>query len=273
MNPQQIQQFCRRYFLATGCTLLKEEPEYMEVELTLDVDKELTDRPYYWMWVEASGEEVKPTVLHLAFTPDTKVEGIKAAERVTLGSFRLNKLFESVKKRGRLTRQFQAQQEGRLEPYFLVSGKLSFLADRRRDEIVSYGIHLHTESIISDFFTAIRHLPMSSRLPVGCTLQPSRLSYREAWELIRQKIAADLDVRDHEWAEEAKQHLAEEMEQLETYYGSLIAENEEERTVFTAEKQLRLAELQWRYQPRIEFVPFHMGLFYLAHGFRQSPTR
>ncbi|GIM44577.1 hypothetical protein DNHGIG_01260 [Collibacillus ludicampi] len=263
MNKQQLQDFCHRYFAATGCNILHEEPEFIQVELTIDIDKELTDRPYYWLWVEATGEEVKPTVLNLAFSSNKQVEGIESAELVVLGSYRLNQLFESAKKRGQFTLQYHSVRDGELEPYFVISGKLSFLADRRCDEIISYGINMINGERVPRFFPSIMHLPMSPQPPEGCHIKEVRLSFREAWEKFLEATAEKLGAHNHEWAEEAEEHLKQEIEQLETYYGSLLIDNEEEATVITAEKELRLAELKWRYQPRVEFVPFHIGLIYL----------
>jgi hypothetical protein len=266
MNSRQIQDFCRRFFTATGCRILHEESDFLQVELTIEIDKELTDRPYYWLWVEATGEEVKPSILNLAFSADKQVEGIESAELVALGSFRLNRLFESARKRGQFTCQYQWVQEGELEPYLLISGRMSFLADRRRDEILSYGINMIDGTTVPHFFPQILDLPLSSHPSDGCRLLNPRLSYRDAWERFKETTAGEIGARNHEWAEEAKRHLKQEIEQLETYYQSLLIDREEEAAVITAEKELRLAELKWRYQPRVEFVPFHIGVFYLKSG-------
>lgn len=263
MNAGNIQDYCRRFFQATGCTIREEKDGAMEVELTLEIDKELTDRPYYWLWVEATGEEVKPSVLNLQFTTSLGEESGRPAERVVLGSYRLNKLFAAAKKRGKYTCQYQRNALGELEPYLLVNGKLSFLADRRRDEILSLGINLYDGEGIEQFFPKIRHLPFSADRFPGHTLRPARLSLAEAWDQIVQMAFREGEKRDPSWAVAALQDLQREKERLETYYNSLLLECTENASALTAEKELRLAELISRYQPRMEFVPFQMALLYI----------
>jgi len=278
-SNEQIQDFCRRYFQAVEAPILIDQPDFLQVELPRDIDKELTDRPYYWMYVEATGQNPPNSVLSLSFAPDVEMEGVDRIEFVTLGSFRLNKIIESVQKRGRFTRAYQtgAGAAGRaLSPYLLATFKLSFVADRRRDEMASYAVHLRTGHVFRDAYEQIQHLPLSGTLARTATAASPTLDLSEGYRIIRQAVEGGIAQLDHTWAIDADEHLAREREQLETYYDSLglvnadenktDAEKEKKAAMYAAERELRIAELEWRCAPRIAIAPFHFGLIYLADG-------
>lgn len=269
LDKLQIHDYCRKYFQATGTPILRDEPEFLQVELPRDVDKELTDRPYYWMWAEATGEDVPPTILNLAFDAETEVEGIDSAELVAQGSYRLDKIFESTGKRGRFVCLYQTGTATVSRAPFLITNlKISYIADRRRDEIRSYGVNLRSKQVIEGLYEQLASLPFSSEFPEhhkehAMQRQFLASSLESGWQALKQTVLQDIFSGDHAWAEAAQERLTQEIEQLETYYQSLILESQDEMAIFAAERELRLAELRWRSQPRIQMLPIHFGLFYL----------
>jgi hypothetical protein len=273
----QIQEFCRRYFQAVDAPILIDQPDFLQVELPREIDKELTDRPYYWMYIEATNQQVPNSVLSLTFAPDMEIEGVDKLEFVTLGSFRLNKLIQSTQKRGRFTRAYQTLKPfttSTLSPVLLISFKRSFVADRRRDEMVSYAVNLRTGQVLRDFYEKVEGYHFSMQPGEMAHVQPQTLSFEHGYQTIRESITQEIAALDHTWAEEADAHLTRELEQLETYYDSLGLVNDEElRTdeekvkkaaLLAAERELRISELKWRCAPRIHIEPFHFGLLYVA---------
>jgi hypothetical protein len=271
-SGREIQNFCRRYFEAVGAPILVDQDHFLQVELPREIDKELTDRPYYWMYIEATGQQVPNTVLSLSFDPELAVEGVEKMEFVTLGSFRLNKMIESAQKRGRVTKAYQKVSAKPLVPYLMTTFKLSFVADRRRDEMVSYGVHLGNGSVIRDFYERVQGLPFGSE-PTRMAQSPV-LSLSKGYERLKESLLAEIEQLDHTWAEEANAHLALELEQLETYYHSLGLANADESksdeekkkkaAMYAAERELRIAELKWRCSPRVQIEPFHFGVLFVA---------
>ncbi|WP_018132437.1 YqhG family protein [Effusibacillus pohliae] len=280
MDKTQIQHYCRRYFQATGCPILRDEPGFLQVELPREIDKELMDRPYYWMWVEAIGQDVPPTVLNLVFDSETEIAGVERTELVALGSYRLEKIFQSAARRGQFVCQYQtATPSNRRVPFLLTNVKISYLADRRRDELRSFGVNLRNNQVIPDLYEAVRDLPMSCQLPEHYREQLKQTgllvaSLQTGWQRIKNTILEEIRNSDHTWAELAKEQLAQEINQLETYYESLILENEEKMDLYSAERELRVAELKWRCQPRIQVQPLHFALLYLdPTQFTAAPVR
>lgn len=269
MEQTAIQNYCRRYFQATGCPILRDEQAFLQVELPKEIDKELTERPYYWIWAETMGEEVPPSVLNLAFDPDRDIEGIESAELVALGCFRLEKIFESASRRGRFVCMYQTETSTAVRvPFLLTSVKISCIADRRKDEIRTYGVNLKSRTLIPEMYEQVRALPLTADLPNSqrdSSLRGEFLlsSLRAGWDRIKEAVAADIAQDDHTWAEAAQAQLSAQVEQLETYYQSLILDNENESNLYTAERELRIAELTWRCKPRILVAPIHFALLYL----------
>lgn len=275
----QIQEFCRRYFQSVDAPILVDQPNFLQIELPREIDKELTDRPYYWMYIEATNQQIPNTVLSLSFDPDLQIEGVDKLEFVTLGSFRLNKLIQSTQKRGRFTRAYQSVPyltAPALTPVLLTTFKRSFVADRRRDEMISYAVNLLNGHVLRDFYERVEGLAFSPKPSNRVQPLAPTLSLEHGYRLIRERVTDEISSLDHTWAEEADLHLAQEMEQLNTYYESLgLVNNDELKTdeekakkaaMLAAERELRISELNWRCAPRIQIEPFHFGLLYVVDG-------
>lgn len=70
MNKQQIRQFVHQYLEATECTILEKGTEHVKVKLSPDADKDLTNRPYYWNFVERTGAEPETMTITFVFDAD-----------------------------------------------------------------------------------------------------------------------------------------------------------------------------------------------------------
>lgn len=55
MDAQQVQRFVHTYLEATGCSVIERSPHHVTVKLSPEADKALTNRPYYWGYVERTG--------------------------------------------------------------------------------------------------------------------------------------------------------------------------------------------------------------------------
>ena len=76
--------------------LVENRPSYMTVQLTIELDKELMNRPFYWHYLEKTGGVPNPCSLTLITDPDTVPENIKG-ETIHFGSPRLHQIFQSTK--------------------------------------------------------------------------------------------------------------------------------------------------------------------------------
>jgi hypothetical protein len=73
MNEKQVHKFVNRYLEATECSILEKSPAHFTVKLSPSADRELTNRPYYWSFVDRVGAEPE-TMTYLLVTDKQKYD-------------------------------------------------------------------------------------------------------------------------------------------------------------------------------------------------------
>lgn len=272
--------FCDRYFQSVGAALTYEDEQYREYELPRDVDKELTDRPYYWLWVEQTQQTVPPTVLRLAFAPEAvdrenarlRADALEAMERqspsdiermffrpptaefITLGSFRLEKVYASVAMRGRFAcvKPIRLPGGAKHVPWLLLNAVLSQRCDLVEQQFVSLGLCLSNGQIIERFVDALGPIEMVDCAPA--TLLPlCKISVTAGVENLRRHLERMIAAKPHVWAREASLRLDRELHQIGTYYDSILPDVPPgEHVVVAAERQRKERALVLRTQPRVD---------------------
>lgn len=70
MNAKEIQSYVLRYLEAEQCDILEKHPAYVTVKLSPSADKDLTQRPYYWSFVERTGAVPETMTCTFIFDPE-----------------------------------------------------------------------------------------------------------------------------------------------------------------------------------------------------------
>lgn len=70
VNECEIHQYVQRYLDATNCTILEKASDHFIVKLSPDADRALTNRPYYWGFVDRVG--VEPETMSFLFVTNSK---------------------------------------------------------------------------------------------------------------------------------------------------------------------------------------------------------
>ncbi len=280
--------FCDAYFSAVNAPVVYQSKDYREYQLPRDVDKELTDRPFYWMWVEQTHQEVPPTVLRLAFTEESlqrenerlRKEALEEAERqplteiqrmffrpptaelVTLGSFRLDKIYASLDVRGRFacvapTAWNEAQA---LVPWLMINGTVSYRCDSVEQEFVSAGVCLVNGQVVERFYDMIQKIAMKPVRPKHLT-KNAELTVEQGLERFRKHLVGRLAGQSHDWAKSAAERLEREVQQIRTYYRSIMADvPDHEKPLVEAERARKERDLVERTQPTIDVDIKQMAL-------------
>jgi hypothetical protein len=148
MNIDQIKDFTMRYLETTGCRIIEKSPAHVTVKLSPEADRELTNRSYYWNFVERTGAEPETmsftfvfdrdryeqltdagadgapagangssldsgtSILgrYFGFTP-TSVSGRVLLEDMHFGSRRLEQIFQATKNRGKFVNLYEQPKE------------------------------------------------------------------------------------------------------------------------------------------------------------------
>lgn len=99
-------------FIITYGTFLKQmivkfcgaHPHRLDVQLTIEMDKRLMNRPFYWHYLEKTGGIPNPMQLSLITDPNHAEE---EGELIHYGSPRLHQIFQTTKELGSYIRLFE----------------------------------------------------------------------------------------------------------------------------------------------------------------------
>lgn len=277
-TTNECQDFVDAYFGAVGATTLVKHAAYREYELPRDVDKELTDRPYYWMWVERTAQEVKPTVLRLAFSDEaatrensrlrekalaelekrnpTDIERMyfrpPTTELIQLGSFRLDRIMTSLDTRGRFACVKAKSTAATWIPWLIVNAVISYRCDLIEQAFHSIGCCLANGQLVDQFTDKIARIEMEHSTPHEL-LKSTKLSIDQAFQRIRSHLEYTVSKRPLDWAATARDRFNHEIKQTRTYYASILHEAKpDELPLIEAEQRRKELALQERMQPCIE---------------------
>lgn len=266
MDQYWIKNYVKEYFELNKCEIIEEDAGQIEVKLSTNVDKDLTNRPYYWTFIERTGTKPDTISLNLIFDPE-KTETEKKGELIHPGSERLKQIFNSTKKRGRVVRLYQQPfnrnkrikynntKTNQLNLWLGVNYKVEFKCDRKKDKIISLGINLNNGQMKNDFYKFLKTIVLEPTIPANVSLCSPFITLREAALQLEEWILLEISKENFDWANESHKTLEEELSQIEGYY------SEEDQN--TDEKDQRIEEVERQYSPKIQVSPINYGLFYL----------
>jgi hypothetical protein len=267
MQQHDIHRFLERYFIANECEILENAAGagYLKVQLTVDLDKELMNRPFYWHYLEKTGGTPNPMSLTL-ITDQSKVSDDLKGEVIHFGSPRLHQIFESTKNLASYIRlyenvkpSFSSHGNTSLHPWLGMNLKITYQCDQTRDVILSIGLNLINGMIIDHFQDKLESLSLTPKIPDMCfTLSPI-IKPKSGIARIKQTIQSIIDNDDHTWADEARERWENDLTLLNHFY----ADMEEKPESYHVEKQA----LKEQYEPKVKISIINGGLFYLAQQY------
>jgi hypothetical protein len=285
--------FCERYFEAVGAVSPMKSEMYREYRLPLDVDKELTDRPFFWLWAEKTNQDIEPTTLRLAFSDEAKAREDRRmaeehrimmertqyanlyermfsrapqAELVDLGSFRLNKICDSAMERGKFAcvKAARLSESKQMVPWLMLNGMIQYLSDSVQEETFSIAVCLHNRQTLLSFYQHIAHIPMvpCSKLEL---LRDGSIKPVEGLQTIKQALYQYISKKPLDWADEANERLDDDLSQLDAYYSSILPDYDENAQAgIRAEHRRKRNELIQKGSPRIQLLWTQLAFVGLA---------
>jgi hypothetical protein len=266
MDQQAVRSFTERYLQSHHCHLLESTPTHLITQLSVQVDKELLDRPFYWMYVEKMDLPPQPTQLCFIFHPEEAPADLRG-EHLFHGSPRLAQMMQSAQKLGEFVRLYQAPQgfdrhayrSKSYTPWLGIHFKVSYVCDQKMDRICYLGFNLQSGEIEEGFYQRMQKLPWTSKLPAQRHTVSPRFPIAEAVGECEYYLQDQLENEDRTWAKQAMERLTQELEQLERFY----PEKEQMTAELLKEERQRRRETIWQYHPRVEVEVINAGLFYL----------
>lgn len=259
MQQSEIHQFLERYFTSNECGIVENHPGYMNVQLTIDMDKELMNRPFYWHYLEKTGGSPNPMRLCLITDQEKAPDNVKG-EVLHFGSPRLHQIFHSAKKLAGYTRLYEDKtpfpgRQTPLQPWLGLNIKISYQCDLKKDLLKSIGLNLINGLMKEDFHEELMKRAMTPKIPdFSFTLTPI-IKPKSGISRIQSHIHKELFSQPTDWADSARSRWKEDMDLLDQFYEGQTEKPES----YYVEKQA-LAE---QYEPKIKVEIINGGLFYL----------
>lgn len=262
MQQQEIHKVLERYFSANDCKIVENQKGYLTVQLTVELDKHLMNRPFYWHYMEKTGQKGEPA--KLTFITDQKLtsDDVKG-EVIHFGSPRLHQIFQSTKKLAAYIRMYEntpseANQHIPLYPWLGLNIKISYQCDRKKEVFKSFGLQLINGQIVKDFHEKLLTINLTKKIPdFTYTISPlimPKSGVNRIVNLLKQQINEE----DHQWAMDARKRWQQDLDLLENFY----KDKDEKGESYEIEKKA----LQEQYEPKVKIHIVNGGLFYLrAH--------
>lgn len=104
MQQHEIHNYLYNFFEANNCEILERSPHLLDVQLTIEMDKLLMNRPFYWHYLEKTGGVPNPMRLTLITNPENEEND---GELIHYGSPRLHQIFQTTKELGSYIRLYE----------------------------------------------------------------------------------------------------------------------------------------------------------------------
>lgn len=259
MQQEKIHSYLESFFTANSCNFIENKPGYMTVQLTIDMDKELMNRPFYWHYLEKTNGVPNPMTLTL-ITDQQKAPTDLKGEVMHFGAPRLHQIFQSTTRLGSMIRLFEKVDSNGtnvpLHPWLGVNIIVSYQCDMKKDQLFSIGLHLVSGTLLENFQEKLEKLQLTPKIPDLCFNMTPLIKPKSGLKRIEQFIEQRINQQDHTWADTARQRWNEDLKLLDHFYEDL----EEKPDCYHLEKDA----LRDLYEPQINVTIQSGGIFYLT---------
>ena len=139
--------FLHQFFQAKKCPILFTDNEHIHVQLTVEMDKALMNRPFYWQYIEATNQKGIPQ--ELAFT--TNINNQTEYIWIHYGSPWLKRIYDYILKNNHIIQLYEIHHtnvQTVLHPWLLTNYLVIFEGKQRKEYYFSIGLNLINAIVI-----------------------------------------------------------------------------------------------------------------------------
>ncbi|MDQ0256280.1 hypothetical protein J2S74_003698 [Evansella vedderi] len=260
MNQAEIHDYLKNFFIENESTILEESDGHLHIQLSIDMDKALMNRPFYWHYTEKIGAVPNPMKLTLITDSNLAPEDIKG-ELIHFGSPRLHQIFQTAQELGRHALLYESVQPNGaslpMKPWLILNGSVSYCCDHKKDQFFSIGLSLITGEMINDIHSQIKNKRFQEQIPNYCFTMTPIIKPQAGLERIKRYLMGQEKLKEHKWADDALSRMKKDEALLEAFY-----DGEEEKTeTYDQEKEAIKAQ----YEPFINISIINGGMFYFSN--------
>ncbi|MCR2820377.1 YqhG family protein [Lederbergia panacisoli] len=261
MLQKEIHQYLETFFSENDCLIEEAGLGHLTVQLTVDMDKELMNRPFYWTYLEKTGGIPNPMKITF-ITDQEKIPDHIKGEIIHFGAPRLHQIFKATKKISAYIRTYEvpskanSNQQVPLHPWLMLNIKISYQCDRKMDLLKSIGLNLINGSLFENFYEQAEALQLQQTIPDYCFTISPIIRPESGIKRIENYLINEVTKEEHPWAKDAITRWNEDLQLLDHFY----EDHSEKPETYEIEKKA----LRDQYEPIVNMEIINGGLYYLA---------
>lgn len=258
MQITELHQQLQTFFDEADCQILSNDPNYLIVQLTNEMDRKIMNRPFYWKYIDATGDEPNPAQLTLITNPGEETASIRG-EPLHLGAPRLRTIMDALREMGSFVYLYETSKElqnGVLTPWLHLNIKVTYRCHQTKEMLYSLGMNLMTGEVWDQFFDRLKEKELATEQPEGLFPVPPVIAFEKAIYRLQQLLEDHILKENHDWADEAKLLYEKERRVLDYFY-----EHMEEKP---AQYEVECQALKEQYEAKICMDIINGGVFYLV---------
>lgn len=248
-----VSDFLIRYFSANQCEIKQEQQSVLQVQLTKKMDLALMNRPFYWQYVESTGNKGQP--MELSFILD-ELYSDEAGEWIHFGSPRLEKIFKNLRETSKFVRLYEMLQVNNstmLHPWLVTNVIIKYSGKQKKEELLSIGLNLINGELHLNMMEKLNTIALEPMISNNCYTISPIIKLKSGFKRIENLLYEHIQKLNHEWAIDSISLLDDEIEMIKHFYAP------EDKEVMEQE----ISTMTNRLEPTICFDILNGGLFYL----------
>ncbi|HEY4602625.1 MAG TPA: YqhG family protein [Cerasibacillus sp.] len=264
MALSQLDHFFSTYFKAHQCDVHLKENGILKVQLTKEMDQALMNRPFYWHYMEKTGQTGEP--MQLTIITDPSHPDQQPGEWGHLGSPRLQQIIDHLKMNethAKLYHHISPTTETPLYPWLVTNIKIIYQGKQTREELFSIGLNLINGMMQTNMMEALNTLSFQRTIPDFCFPLSPLIRLKSGYRRIENVLKQYINDQDHTWVKETLDMREHELSLLQHFYET---GDEEHEALYKKEE----TDIKNRLQPKIHVHVINGGLFYLNQSFQHN---
>lgn len=257
MKIENLHEFLYHFFKENQCSISSSTDTQLAVQLSPEIDEQLMNRPFYWQYMKKMGLEGEASELYLTTDPNDKDEKY---EFIHFGSPRLKKIMDICLQKGKYVKLYElanVNQHTPLVPWLILTIKLSYIGQTKKEEIHSIGINMINGAIINDAISFIQTIDWDIKASDFCYTLTPLIHVSHSYQRVVQLIEHKLQQQSHQWATESWVSMEKEIELLNRFYESAKSQH-------LNHYQEELATIEALYLPEINIDIINGGIFFIT---------
>lgn len=246
--------------MTMDCEITEEHAGMLQVSLTEKMDKAFMNRPFYWQYMQSTGQVGQPMTWTLITNPALREE---KGEWIHFGTERWHQIRQYLTEHAAFTLLFEQLHPDintMLQPWLLLNCRIKYEGKQTKEEMFSFGLNLIDGKMYGNMMDILEKTSLAQTISERCYTISPMITLESGCKRIEAYLDDHVEKQDHTWAVESYQLLQEELAMLHHFYRD--AED-------LSEKKDEMESLKNRLEPVITYEIMQGGLLYLQDGFGQ----